>query len=287
MQDAICSQSRQGEVKMEPTKLVAPETVTNTLEALKDLLIRAEQTIQSWNTKTAEAFEQLAASLPKLTLENALEAERLVGDSLRQTIVQLGEIGWCLDLDRMHHGQMKNIDTLLKANDKSALDSIFAAHYSTHLDQIERKLCEAFRSRAHIISDALWAHRQEKFNLSIPVLFTIVDGIAYELTKKLFFKTKSGFPVLAETVNSRSNQDHVNKALMGLLSVANMFSKPYDKEAVNEKEVNRHQVLHGSSVRHGDKINSLKVLSLVAYCHSALTLSEFPVPVPVPAPPKT
>ena len=133
--------------------------------------------------------EQFKASLVRLgeQMPDALVAysECVEGE----TILTMAHHGWFPDLD-LPLGQIKlwaddlvsDLERAHKANQE------LCNRFRDRLDSIENRLRSEFPNRSEILGDAFQAHRQGKYNLSVVVFLTQVDGLFYDrYLKNLFY----------------------------------------------------------------------------------------------------
>jgi len=150
-----------------------------------------------------------------------------------------------------------------------------------------------FKPWMHIINDALYAHCKQKYNLSIPSLLLVSEGIATDYCKK----HKININYIESNANKKIelalSKDYYNKyikkynemnfenineliknatefslILYGLFSAINniIYSNTKKFESNNlsfEFNLNRHAIFHGITKDYGTLINSLKCFMLL------------------------
>ena len=117
--------------------------------------------------------------------------------------------------------------------------------FRSGLDDIESNLRSTFPNRADILGDAFEAHRQEKYNLSVPLLLIQADGIWLDrCSRNLFYGGVNS--AVKDLVNKVP--DKTIRELVGALSHSSLPLALSAKGRSSEfSELNRHQVLHGGS----------------------------------------
>ena len=185
-----------------------------------------------------------------------------------ETILTMARNGWFPDLD-LPVGQIKlwaddlvsDPERVHKANQE------LCNRFRERLDRIENRLRSEFPNRSEILGDAFQAHRQGKYNLSVVVFLTQVDGLFYDRYLKNLFYRKD-WDDIAEIMGRMPDElDRLlSRALLydGLPLVASRGQRQQQPDGFSE--LNRHQVLHGEATNYGTEKNSLKTISLLNYC---------------------
>ena len=113
-----------------------------------------------------------------------------------------------------------------------------------------------------MLRDAFNAHREGKYNLSVPVFLTQADGMWGE---------KFSTNLFSHNGRKTAVSDDILQVKYGLFkSIFSLFLTPlplWKSESERESsfnELNRHQVLHGEVVDYGTEQNSLKVISFLS-----------------------
>jgi hypothetical protein len=127
-----------------------------------------------------------------------------------------------------------------------------------------------FPNRADILGDAFEAHRQEKYNLSVPLLLMQADGVWWDRLSRNVFS--GGFTNAVDDLVGKV-PDSTIRELVRALSYKQlplvMTSKNRD---IGFSELNRHQIIHGEVTDYGTEENSLKAVSFLNFC--AFVLSD-------------
>ncbi|MCW7494835.1 hypothetical protein [Leptospira soteropolitanensis] len=108
-----------------------------------------------------------------------------------------------------------------------------------------------FENRKQIILDAIDAHFNQKYTLSIPALFPLIEGIIRDIQK---------IPKEKQFQCKFSKEDFSNKGLFMIADDLDYFNafinKLYEGQA-NSTEFNRNPVLHGFSLNYYSKEHSI------------------------------
>ena len=134
-----------------------------------------------------------------------------------------------------------------------------------------------FKPRIDIIKDALYAHLDKKYTLSVPVLWCQIEGVFIEkhkdIVKDKFLKCScegcEGEIKCIECGTSIPLRENVNNITRELSKKEETFPFVYDsiRRFYNEK---RHKILHGSDIGYADPNLSTKLILLLHF----LNLSE-------------
>ena len=145
-------------------------------------------------------------------------------------------------------------------------DDLMSEKIRDKLEDIEADLCAAFPSRSPILREAFEAHRQARFNLSVPVLIAQADGIWHDRCKKSVFTRKRESAV--DEVLKRPTA-HTAARLVQALRGGDWpltLNQNKRKRKSDFSQLNRHQVLHGEATDYGTEVNSLKAISFIRFC---------------------
>ncbi len=166
-------------------------------------------------------------------------------------------------------------DTKLEAIEQIFLD-YFAEDDYRLLDEMINSWSESpyFTKRIKIIKDAIDAHKNGKYTLSIPTLLPQIEGILSDFTGEPaghptpMFKNafESQYPEVLKTVSK--------DILVGLATSKFLYGGINSQDFTSEKFVawlasnengslNRHAILHGVHINYSSEINSLRVFMLL------------------------
>lgn len=141
---------------------------------------------------------------------------------------------------------------------------VFIEKFRADADTLEQKLVEQFPDRAHVISDAFAAHRESKFNLSIPVFIAQADGIACGLLGTTLFSRQTIRD--ADALASEVREGILRELFLSLMWEEWPLALSAHERPAEFSNLNRHQVMHGETSDYGTEENSLKAMSLLSYC---------------------
>ena len=189
--------------------------------------------------------------------------KELATTQIRQEhLATLAEHGWFLDPE-MPFTTPAVLAEAIEVEDVGAVTTWLADHFRQRVDDIATTLTEKFPSRARILSEAFDAHREGKYNLSIPVLLAQSDGMCKDTWAFFLFPGGERKELVAAIIGHDDNAFRAN--LAGLLGQPVPLWRTRKEREPDFVELNRHQVLHGESVNYGTEINSLKAISFLGY----------------------
>lgn len=200
----------------------------------------------------------------------------------REALIILGENGWYVDIEGMTDEYLLWLaDNFAQGNGLKAENTLIE-HFERRLLEIETSIIGKFPHRAHLIRAAFRAHQSQEFELSIPVLLAQTDGICKEGMKQSLFikdkkdgKKKNKKPCTAIYVEQMV-ADTFTLALLSPLTKTLPINASEKERLVGFSELNRHMILHGESLDYGNKVNSLKAISLLNYVVHVLEITKKP-----------
>lgn len=233
------------------------------LPDLAPLTIQAEEFKRSIEGLISPAFEELQRSFRELPPRT------------QEALMLLGEHGWYLDLEMPPPGLWKLKKALSDGNVAEAEDALIE-YFEVRTDKIEKSIVERFPKRQKLITAAFNAHRRQEYELSIPVLLAQTDGICKEVFNESLFIKNNKKPRTAIYVEQLAS-DTLEAALLSPLAQTLPIGASENGRGKGFSGLNRHMVLHGESLDYGNKINSLKAISLINYvAHVLITDDENP-----------
>lgn len=125
-----------------------------------------------------------------------------------------------------------------------------------------------FAPRMPIIRDALLAHLNRQYTLSIPALLTQIEGVVGDFARHREIPTKLAkkqlFSDTLDNIPSNWMRLAVHKSVTEFVDTTLYASKDFKKLGLRNKErINRHVVLHGRQVNYASERNSLRLFLLL------------------------
>jgi len=225
-------------------------------------------------TKGTEPIRQSWAKL-LASLEPMWDMAKPLKENYKKTQKYLFAEGWYLGGDM----PVPNYETLAKLVDEGChadIEEAMCEWARSKLDGIANR-AETFAHRAHIIRDAIDAHRAGTYSLSIPVLFAQSDGIAYEIIGNELFRGKP-LKALKDTLNRLYGflLSELSDMLLDLLRLKSPFYTCSTKKELKCGGIfaRRNGILHGSQLNYASEANSLRVIVLLGYLLDVKSLLE-------------
>ena len=205
----------------------------------------------------------------KKDMRSLLEKKDILCENTSQGILELSDHGWYLAYDTMPLTALE-LGEKLKKGCLKEVDDILIQYHEETLNLVEKRVVSLNPNRESIIKEAFDNHRNKKYNSSIVLLLTQVDGLCYDKYQKYFFTNNTKLsrkniykPQVEEKISEREKR------------ILNGFEIPLQQSTgINEHtsnlskfpiRLNRHDILHGMDYNYGTKINSLKIISLLNY----------------------
>lgn len=210
---------------------------------------------------------------PLIDAQNTL---RNLPEHIQSSIMVLAQNGWYLDMSETPRFLHKIANEINNDNLEN-VDELLCEYYTNRIEEIEIKVKNKLPKRASIFESVFKAHREEVFELTVPVFLIQIDGICKELANGYFFMRKYGQPQTAKYVKSIEDEYiHLTIQSAFLTPLKNVHSINYN---LNERDddfdkLNRHLVIHGDCVDYNTKVNSFKSISLLNYIVEMLTNNE-------------
>lgn len=238
------------------------------------IILKPSQTVltESLELMPKDAFSQLMQNpLPGFEAINRLPSEAIGSLSfpsvdfiawlreVQREFRKIAEHGWFAD-PTMPLFLLRQLARLADS-DLDAFQERIGSWFRERLLAIEAKLIEVHPNRAHIISDAFWAHREGKFTLSVPCLLSQADGIWHEAFHKSVFKDAHRKKVYQKY--NIQDSDGVKAIVLSLLEDNVDIWQSNRKKAKSENDLNRHLVVHGVEVGYASEEHSLKAISFL------------------------
>lgn len=177
-------------------------------------------------------------------------------------VLHLGRSGDLEGIDRF-------ICQLFHNDDHRFLDSMITTWSSV----------EYLANRRQIVDDAVAAHKQMKYTLSVPALLPLVEGLAREIVKHPA-SNQSVVKMAARNYHESEQEIWSEVALRVILTI--MYSRYDDASPGTVAQVNRHAISHGFSTTYASEASSLKVILLIETFIRVLTGSTIKASAPVP-----
>lgn len=227
--------------------------------------------------KIGEYLEPIMPVLKAVGTTLLLVAEAIAKfpETLQQAVFALMHRGWFFD-PAMPLTQWWAVHNMIAAGNVVEADQFMAAHFESRLSEIENQLTLLLPHRALKFKSGFAAHRRGEYDLSILAFLSQADGVCNELRGGHFFLVDryTREPEAAEYAASFSEnplERIVHMALTTKLPIHLQMSK---RAAIGNDHLNRHAVMHGESLDHDTKENSLRAISLLSYVALSLNMED-------------
>ncbi len=244
------------------------EQIRKTYDAsFKGLAIEAQKLSKQYSgyLKRRQLLEEQAKKTLQLYTKSFLEEE----PKLKDSIVALINIGWYPDIEDFGIGTLLGLKDDIEKTDVKDIDAAFVDYYQEIVNDIKEKVIRQFPHREHILYEAFEAHKAKNYIVSIPLLLTQIDGLAYDIFKKSFFEKSKGkqIPKVSEALEEDISTFRLVLLVPFLSEQPIIYNKKQRDENFNH--LNRHQVVHGEIVNYHTEENSCKAISLLYYIAQA------------------
>lgn len=154
--------------------------------------------------------------------------------------------------------------------------------YSQNIQKIKNNLIKLHPHRKTAIESAINSHEREEeqgYFLSIPVFIAQADGILSEFFGEEYMLTERRKETIQNYINQTNCKEDYNipmsLILAPLLQAYDshfLFNSKKRKNSTCFDALNRHEIMHGENSSYGNKENSMKALSFLAF--SGISLYE-------------
>ncbi len=217
----------------------------------------------SFYTKEIEQFQRSIQGFISPIFEPLNKSFLDLHPNTREALLLLGSHGWFLDLEMSLPGLWKLKMALSEGNITEAEDAL-VEYFEKKITQIEDSIIKRFPHREHLIRAIFKAHRRQEYELSIPLLLAQTDGICKDVVNEYLFIKHNKKPRTAIYVEQIA-ADSYRAAILSPLTQTLPIGATENERPEDFHSLNRHMVLHGESLDYGNKVNSLKAISLINY----------------------
>jgi len=186
---------------------------------------------------------------------------------LRKVMEYMFERGWYVGPDMTLPGT-KYLARLVDQGNHEKIEEEIQEWAEGRLDELLASVKKEVPARLSIIGDALGAHRNGKYTLSVPVLLAQADGIAHEGLNTFLFmgnppKNFKKFIATLEPLDPDSTLGILVSPLRSYSALGKKAGLRVPGSMTGHSS--RHEVLHGTDTAYATKGNSLRAVLLVNY----------------------
>lgn len=179
---------------------------------------------------------------------------------LSDSNIQLSSYGWYIP----YIAEPKLIGELIKLLERgeiNELDSRMVSFIDNCLSFYEELIYKKFPERQQIFQQIFEAHNTKKFYLTVPAIYSQLDGMAENKIGTRLFKNQSN-PKKASVKSYISDLGNdFTKKYLGSWTGQNEQNR--NQNPTNVSGANRSDILHGTSTNYGTHVNSCKALSVL------------------------
>lgn len=226
------------------------------------------------NIPALDAFELMKTADPgevKQVLARWTERWRQVGDQIDASVrsmgpeaFELGRWGWTVPI----WGAMWLPRILARHSSEQDIDDYFLNEYSRRWRRTERLLLRELRKNNQllhwrlVLDECIAAYRRGYFNLIIPALLSITEGVIAAATDQLNRPTTK----LIHHARAKANESQAALIWVAWQSVMGFMTTTFARasfDAAPPSRLNRHWVLHGRHVRSASKADCLRLFQAI------------------------
>lgn len=183
----------------------------------------------------------------------------------------LASYSWYYELE-MSDFLLRRTARLLRGGELSDIteaNQLLIEYYESRYVQIFNDASKLFPDRSPIIQACCEAYIQEKYELSIPVILTQIDGISNDELNGELFQRRNGKPKTSKVIQDLPEQHRYLRAYAHPVREITAINaskerspgKPFEE---SHHRLYRHKILHGEEIRYASPVNAYKTVSLLA-----------------------
>ncbi len=263
-------------LKDRPSADIRP-SVTSDLDEFLEAIVRQGRASEEFekgylDLERGKAAEDWLDGLVRFTqrleeiIDGAERWARNLSTRMQAVVEELAKQEWFLHPQFPLAGRVEWVEVMLREQPE-LIQGTLVDFFRGRLDDIELELVRSYPNRERILRDAFQAHREGKYTLSVPVFLAQADGITHDITRKHVFQQSTREDICKSLPPSEYG---FAEAILHLLVLRKSpLWKPGQRSS--SQDLNRHGVLHGTSVDYDNEVNSLKAVSFLAWVHWAMS----------------
>ena len=240
--------------------------------------------IASFASSFADAYKPIIADISSLNLAFSSLASSDVFRKLQremeedeETVDAFKAAGWPI-APSMTSKLRGEIRTLAKEGRERYISAkIIGYYHRNHYARLNEAVASweshpLLAQRMHILRDALSAHQERRYTLSVPALFPQIEGVLIDFvaTNGIDARLRSIKDVYEKVIGNPLDYDMstwvIATTLLYQLQTSTYLFSDFRTEvtkSLNTRVVTRHTVLHGISIRYDKAMNSLRAFLLL------------------------
>lgn len=187
-------------------------------------------------------------------------------DKVKIVLYKISTHGWYFDEFERAELDINHCLTLIYRNANAQLDEYFSKYYNDQrLISIKTRLIKNYPQRKDIFDELFNTFSKKYYFSTITIALTQVDGICHDsLGDKFFMNNRSYQPKVYDKMREKGYLSYIDFLLSPIEQKTTVNSREHD--LVNYPiRLNRHEIIHGVDINYGNKINALKMISLLAF----------------------
>jgi len=249
------------------------------------------------NFKITKDFEQIKEQMGNL-VKPVMEFQKIIKESMSKIVEQIKRIpsdlsysqkeylfekGWYLsqDIPIDYPGRIRN---LIDEKKDKELEKLLIDYTKSIIPEIKEKVQKSFPNRKKIVDDALKAHEENRYILSIPLLLIQAEGICREIIDISPFlggRNIKSLSKIKDKLEKKLNQYQINSIKLKIDSITEIFLqyllnetdintnidriKKKQKKDRKYQPLNRNYIIHGWDIDYASEVNSYKAISFLNF----------------------
>ncbi|MFH1801021.1 MAG: hypothetical protein ABH891_09305 [Candidatus Omnitrophota bacterium] len=195
-------------------------------------------------------------------------------NELKQMLFKLADRGWYPSL-KFYAGTPKQILELIDNKKEEELEEFLKSFARSRIAWLHSSIQAYYPSREKIVKDAINAHNNGAYALSVPVFLAQADGISHEVLHGSIYsgqKEKKITSVIKNKIEAMKIKENSIMATWFILLVNGTSIGVSTKERDRLKAklelygpLNRHGVMHGLDLDYATEANSLRSMMVLEY----------------------
>jgi hypothetical protein len=169
--------------------------------------------------------------------------------------------GWYLSID-LPASVVLDLTDLHDDQKLEEIEQWLRGFYRQKVDYVEPAVLSAFPHRRRILESAFAAHRRQEYALSIPVFLSQADGISADLWQENFFRSRRSNRRIDRILDARDSG--LSATVLRHLYEHGSLRASF-KHGDKPSRLNRHAVIHGTSIDYDIEENSLRCIALLEF----------------------
>lgn len=158
-----------------------------------------------------------------------------------------------------------DIKRFIKMSDQE-IDKKMCEYSDSRSNELLNVIASSFPHRLEVINQALCAHEEKLYALSVPCLLAQVDGISNEVLGVSFYSRNKGNPRTRYERRKRFKRKNEKYTLAEGIMLKQLDGiSSIGKTMHNNQWFNRHRIMHGYDSNYGTYENSCRTINMLVY----------------------